>query len=114
MANFTIPLFSYGTLQLPKVQRETFGRILQGQKEVVLGYKIELLKITHAEVLKRSEQDYHPMAVYTGKQRDKIEGMCFLISKKELQQSDEYEVDDYQRVWVEFQSGNKGWIYVAK
>ena len=32
-------LFSYGTLQYRKVQIETFGRILNGTNDILIGYK---------------------------------------------------------------------------
>ena len=41
----TQKLFSYGTLQLKNVQKETFGRNLVGEKDILLGYKLENLKI---------------------------------------------------------------------
>ena len=34
-------LFSYGTLQLPEVQTATFGRLLQGQADSLVGFRQE-------------------------------------------------------------------------
>ncbi|GAA5221550.1 gamma-glutamylcyclotransferase family protein [Membranihabitans marinus] len=107
-------LFSYGTLQIDKVQIETFGRLLQGSPEILPGYRLESLKITDDKVLKRSDQEYHPIAKATGQAEDQVKGMLFEISDEELAQADEYEVEDYQRIEVEFVSGRKGWIYVEK
>ncbi|WP_412850808.1 hypothetical protein ACL0VS_01630 [Chryseobacterium sp. PMSZPI] len=47
-------LFSYGTLQKKQVQLETFGRVLQGEKDILSGYKLNMLEITDIEVLRKS------------------------------------------------------------
>ena len=66
-------LFSYGTLQKKEVQMETFGRILIGQKDILVGYNIEMIEITDKEVLKKSGQKFHPIIVFTNKPNDKVE-----------------------------------------
>ncbi len=107
-------LFSYGTLQLEKVQIENYGRILKGQKETLFGYKLDKLKITDIEVLKKSGKEFHPIAVKTGSPNDVIEGTIFEITEEELLSTDKYEVSDYKRVLETFLSGKKAWVYVAK
>ncbi|AEW87142.1 gamma-glutamylcyclotransferase [Flavobacterium columnare NBRC 100251 = ATCC 23463] len=106
-------LFSYGTLQLEKVQLENYGRILVGQKDVLKGYEIEKLLITDPKVLAKSEQEYHPIAVKTGNKSDCIKGIIFEITSAELEETDRYEVDQYHRILETFESGKKAWIYVA-
>ena len=44
-------LFSYGTLQYRKVQIETFGRILNGTNDILIGYKLKELKIKNQDFL---------------------------------------------------------------
>jgi gamma-glutamylcyclotransferase (GGCT)/AIG2-like uncharacterized protein YtfP len=105
-------LFSYGTLQLEKVQLESFGRELNGTKEVLTGYKLEQLQITDKTVLEKSEQEFHPIAVPSKAPNDKVKGTLFKISAEELKQADLYEVADYKRVKATFQSGKQGWVYV--
>lgn len=107
-------LFSYGTLQKEQVQLETFGRILQGKKDVLSGYKLNMLEITDPEVLRKSGQKYHPVLEFSGNADDEIEGVLFEVTEAEILQADEYEVDDYQRIEIVFKSGNKGFIYVGK
>lgn len=107
-------LFSYGTLQKEQVQIETFGRILQGEKDVLSGYKLNMLEITDPEVLRKSEQKYHPVLEFSGKNDDEVEGVLFEVTETEILQADEYEVDDYKRIETVFKSGNKGFIYVGK
>ena len=107
-------LFSYGTLQLEKVQIENYGRILIGKPDRLTGYKIEKLQITDSTVLAKSELEYHPIAVKSENENDFIEGMLFEITDTELTETDKYEVSQYHRVMETFESGKKAWIYVAK
>jgi gamma-glutamylcyclotransferase (GGCT)/AIG2-like uncharacterized protein YtfP len=106
-------LFSYGTLQMDKVQQETFGRSLSGKKEILLGYVISKIKITDQSVLAKSGTEFHPILRYTGNRSDEVEGIIFEISKKELQQADAYEVNAYKRTQANFKSGTIAWAYVA-
>ena len=57
-------LFSYGTLQFKNVQLDTFGRILNGTKEKLLGYKTKRLKITDDSVINSSHTDNHQLHNY--------------------------------------------------
>lgn len=107
-------LFSYGTLQKEQVQMETFGRLLNGQKDILIGYKLKMLGITDPEVLRKSNQKYHPILAFSGNTEDEIEGMLFEVTGEEILQADEYEVDDYKRVETVFKSGKTGFIYVGK
>ena len=107
-------LFSYGTLQLEKVQLESFGRILQGAKDAILGYRLSQVEITDKDVLEKSGQQFHPVAIPSGDRADKVDGVVFEITKEELARADEYEVDDYVRVEVDLASGKKAWVYVSK
>ncbi|QDH25803.1 gamma-glutamylcyclotransferase [Neokomagataea tanensis] len=108
-----ILLFSYGTLQLEKVQMETFGRLLSGTKDAMLGYRTDLVEITDPAVLKASGQRFHPVVVPTGKNSDMVEGTVFVISAAELAAADSYEVSDYKRVEVLLQSGKAAWVYIG-
>ncbi|AZA76992.1 gamma-glutamylcyclotransferase [Chryseobacterium sp. G0186] len=106
-------LFSYGTLQKEQVQTETFGRILQGKKDILSGYKLDMLEITDPEVLRKSGQKYHPVLKFSGNEEDEVHGMLFQVTEAEILQADEYEVDDYKRIETIFKSGEKGFIYVG-
>lgn len=105
-------LFSYGTLQLEKVQLESFGRLLSGTKDTLIGFKIEQLKITDEQVLLKSGKAFHPVAIPTNNKKDIINGTLYKISIQELKQADNYEVDDYKRIEATFKSGKKGWVYI--
>jgi gamma-glutamylcyclotransferase (GGCT)/AIG2-like uncharacterized protein YtfP len=106
-------LFSYGTLQIESVQIETFGRILNGTKDSLIGYVLSEIKITDSAVIKTSGTDIHPILKYTGKSTDIVEGTVFELTPSELIQADEYEVEEYIRVEGDFSSGQKAWAYVC-
>ncbi len=107
-------LFSYGTLQTKQVQMDTFGRLLKGKKDVLRRYCVENLKITDPEVIKSSGTDIHPILHFTGNNNDFVEGTIYDITDDELQQADRYEVDDYKREEVVFESGIKAWVYLKR
>lgn len=105
-------LFSYGTLQLQSVQLDTFNRLLEGHADTLSKYKLSNLKITDTEVIKSSAQNIHPIAQYSGNIDDKIEGMIYQITDKELANCDKYEVKEYKRIKAIFDSGIEAWVYV--
>ncbi|MFN1215851.1 gamma-glutamylcyclotransferase family protein [Chryseobacterium kwangjuense] len=109
-----IYLFSYGTLQKEQVQLETFGRLLEGEKDILTGYILKKVEITDPEVLRKSGEKYHPILVFSGNSNDEVEGMLFEVTEEEILQADEYEVDDYKRIETVFKSGKTGFIYVGK
>jgi len=105
-------LFSYGTLQLPKVQLELFGRLLNGTKDSLKGYKLERIEIKDPDVLAKSEQQFHLIAIPSAD--DVIEGMAFEFTMEEVLEADKYETEDYRRISVQLESGKESWVYVAK
>jgi hypothetical protein len=105
-------LFSYGTLQLETVQLDTFGRLLKGNKDRLLGFTVSKLKITDPKVIKSSGTDIHPILEYTGNKKDFVEGVLFELTDEELLNADKYEVDDYKRSELIFESGETGFVYL--
>lgn len=85
-----------------------------GEKDTLVGYTLSMVEITAPEVLKLSEEKYHPIIEFSGNADDKVEGTLFDVSEQEILNADKYEVDDYKRIEVTFESGNKGYIYVKK
>ncbi|MBE7645176.1 YggS family pyridoxal phosphate-dependent enzyme [Tenacibaculum finnmarkense genomovar ulcerans] len=106
-------LFSYGTLQLEKVQIETYKRILKGKKDSLPNYKLDKLRIIDKDVLEKSGKEFHPIAIKTNSPNDLIEGTIFEISELELKETDKYEVNNYKRVLENFSSGQQAWVYVS-
>lgn len=107
----TQKLFSYGTLQQDNVQLATFGRLLKGQADHLIGYQLGEIEITDPSVIAKSGKCFHPMLIKTDNPNDKVSGVVFDITEDELAQADEYEVADYSRVEAKFESGVTAWIY---
>ena len=106
-------LFSYGTLQVEKVQIESFGRLLVGGDDVLENYKLRSLEILDESVLAKSAERFHPIAVFTGMPEDTITGKVFEVSMEEILSADQYEVSDYKRISAPLRSGKNAWVYVA-
>ena len=109
----TIRIFSYGTLQLPEVQRANYGRLLEGRPDVLSGYVLKPLAISNAEVVRISGLAVHNIACRTGNRADRIAGAVFALTPAELDATDAYEVDVYGRVEVELDSGTRAYVYVG-
>lgn len=106
-------LFTYGTLQLPDVQRDTFGRLIQGEEDVLAGYTVDYVEIDDDRVVEVSGADVHPVLRETGDVRDKVVGMVVWLTADELEAADEYEVSLYRRASVTLASGRTAWVYVT-
>jgi len=105
-------LFSYGTLQMENVQISTFGRLLEGHKGKIYGFVKDMVEIKDADVVKTSGKTHHPIVRHSSEESDFVEGTMFKITKEELAHADKYEVDEYKRIEVELESGEKAWVYI--
>ena len=98
-------LFSYGSLRESKVQVATFGRMLDGQKDELIGFELGTTRRadkTFANVTRSERNDSH------------VAGMVFEVTEAELLAADEYErADDYVRIAASLASGGEAWVYVA-
>jgi hypothetical protein len=106
-------LFSYGTLQKEKVQLALFGRILNGTRDILKGYRLATIQIDDEEVLSTSDQKYHLIAIPSANEKEFIEGVALEMTWEEILRADEYETEDYKRIKVVLASGRKSWVYVA-
>jgi gamma-glutamylcyclotransferase (GGCT)/AIG2-like uncharacterized protein YtfP len=108
-----VQLFSYGTLRLREVQVALFGRVLDGQADVLPGYAVVPLEITDPDVIAKSGSAQHTMVRETGNPRDEVPGTVFTITESELAAADAYEVADVRRVGARLKSGIQAYVYVA-
>jgi gamma-glutamylcyclotransferase (GGCT)/AIG2-like uncharacterized protein YtfP len=106
-------LFSYGTLQNKSVQLETFGRLLVGHPDILLGYKLSKIKIIDQKIVETSGETHHPIIKQSNNPQDNIKGEVFEITEIELKNADEYEAEDYKRISVKLKSGKNAWVYIA-
>jgi hypothetical protein len=106
-------LFSYGTLQNPDVQLDTFGRRLAAEDDVLPGYTVDYAEIEDTRVVDLSGMSVHPIVRATGSPLDKVVGKALWVTDDELDAADEYEVALYRRVSVVLASGRPAWVYVS-
>ena len=109
----SVSLFSYGTLQQREVQLATYGRILRGAPDVLIGYRLEPLAISDPHVIKVSGKAIHTIACKSDCVDDRIGGIVFDLNDAELAATDAYEVDVYARIEVVLESGRTSWVYVG-
>ncbi|MEA3037524.1 MAG: hypothetical protein QOE79_37 [Sphingomonadales bacterium] len=109
----SFPLFSYGTLRQPEVQRANYGRLLEGRPDALAGYRLAALPITSEAVVRLSGKAVHAIACRTGRPGDRIEGVVFRLTEAELEATDAYEVDAYARREVRLESGLVAFAYVG-
>jgi gamma-glutamylcyclotransferase (GGCT)/AIG2-like uncharacterized protein YtfP len=106
-------LFSYGTLQQDDVQRSTFGRRLDGQRDELLGFEPSAVKIEDPQVVATTGRTHHANVTFNGKDDSRVPGMVFEITDAELARVDAYEVAfAYTRVVARLASGRRAWAYV--
>ena len=90
-------LFSYGTLQDPDVQLDTFGRLLAVEDDALPGYTVDYAEIEDPRVVDLSGLSVHPIVRPTGNALDKVTGKVLWVTEDELDAADEYEVELYRR-----------------
>lgn len=105
-------LFSYGTLQQDEVQIATFGRLLDGDRDELVGFEQSMLTISDPYVVETSGKTEHLIVSFTGDHASRVPGMVFEITDEELARADEYEVEEYIRITAELASGRQAWVYV--
>jgi len=105
-------LFTYGTLQLQEVQLATFGRKLEGRRDALVGYRLVRIKIRDDHFVAKSGTADHRNLQFTGNESDLVPGVVFAVTIEELEQSDAYEPEGYERVRVQLASGAAAWVYL--
>jgi gamma-glutamylcyclotransferase (GGCT)/AIG2-like uncharacterized protein YtfP len=105
-------LFSYGTLQQEDVQLSTFGRLLSGSADALVGFTQSMVKIEDQEVVATSGKTHHPIVKFSDNAEDRVQGTVFEVTDSELAHADAYEVDAYRRVSAKLASGKQAWVYV--
>ncbi len=105
-------LFSYGTLQLAEVQLSTFGRLLSGHPDELVGFEESLFEIEDPEFVAASGKSHHAIVKFNGRSNSRLGGMVFEVTETELAQADEYEPAGYRRVSTTLASGEQAWVYV--
>jgi gamma-glutamylcyclotransferase (GGCT)/AIG2-like uncharacterized protein YtfP len=105
-------LFSYGTLQQADVQRATFGRLLAGHPDVLVGFEQATVLIEDPQVVAKSGKTHHPIVRHSADPASRVAGTVFEVTDAEIRSADEYEVSAYRRIAVSLASGAQAWVYV--
>ena len=106
-------LFSYGTLQQEEVQVSTFGRKLEGEKDLLIGYEPSLVRIADPSVAERLKKTHHDNVQSTGDDWSSVQGTVFEVTDDELSKADTFESQyHYRRISVPLASGKEAWVYV--
>jgi gamma-glutamyl AIG2-like cyclotransferase len=109
----SVALFSYGTLQQAEVQLATYGRLLEGERDALLGYRLEPLAIDDPRVVGVSGKEVHTIARPSADPAHRIPGVLFLLDEAELEATDCYETSAYIRIEAILESGRSAWVYVG-
>jgi hypothetical protein len=104
-------LFTYGMLQRADVQMSTFGRLLQGQPDELVGFEQSLVRIEDPQFVAESGKADHAIVTFNGRNDSRVSGIVFEVLDSELANADEYEPAGYKRISVVLASGKEAWVY---
>jgi hypothetical protein len=104
-------LFSYGTLRQPEVQRATFGRLLRGHDDELVGFELAVLTVEDAAFVAASGKADHAIVRFNGRDESRVRGMALVVTDEELAQADRYEPEGYTRVATRLASGTDAFVY---
>jgi gamma-glutamylcyclotransferase (GGCT)/AIG2-like uncharacterized protein YtfP len=104
-------LFSYGSLQQENVQMSTFGRLLEGQADELVGFEQSSITLDDAQVVAISGKSHHVIVRFNGRDYSRVAGTVFEITDDELLKADQYECSPYERVAAMLASGKQAWVY---
>jgi gamma-glutamylcyclotransferase (GGCT)/AIG2-like uncharacterized protein YtfP len=106
-------LFSYGTLQDERVQLSTFGRLLHGHSDELVGFEPSLVRIEDPQVAAVSGRTHHANVTFNGRNDSRVTGTVFEVTDAELDAADRYEQPAaYKRIAARLASGKEAWVYV--
>ncbi|MBE1286140.1 MAG: hypothetical protein GJ671_00240 [Alteromonadaceae bacterium] len=111
--NLNVNIFTYGTLQLPSVQKHLLKRQPDMWPDSLSGFMLDWISIADESVVDISDQRQHPIIYQTDYASDVVKGKCLCVTETELALLDSYETDDHKRIEIELNSGKKAFAYVA-
>jgi gamma-glutamylcyclotransferase (GGCT)/AIG2-like uncharacterized protein YtfP len=99
----------------PARQRATLdvGRLLEGQKDELVGYEQSFLQIEAPHIVTISGETHHPIVKFNGRPDSRVSGTVFEITDAELASADQYEVSAYTRMAATLATGKEAWVYVG-
>lgn len=107
-------LFTYGALQEPDVQLDTFGRLIDGHEDSLSGFRLDDSDGTDGRGAPATTTSSRRRALrHTGSPHDRVFGAVLQLSPAELDAADEYLMSGVRRTSVTLASGLTAWVYVA-
>ena len=100
-------LFSYGTLQQEAVQISTFGRLLRGERDELVGFEQSLKEVADPAFVAASGKALYAIVKYNGRNDSRVPGIVFEVSESELARADTYEPAGYKRIATQLASGKQ-------
>jgi Gamma-glutamyl cyclotransferase, AIG2-like len=104
-------LFSYGTLREDTVQLSTFGRVLSGEPDELLGFEQLLAEVSDPDFVATSGKSQHAIVTFNGRSSSRVRGTVYNVTDTDLASADAYEPDGYTRVLAALASGRRAWVY---
>ena len=104
-------VFSYGTLQQEAVQRATFGRLLAGGPDELVGFEEAVREVTDPAFVAESGKRLHAIVRYNGREESRVRGSAFEVTEAELADADRYEPEGWTRMAATLASGRQAWVY---
>jgi gamma-glutamylcyclotransferase (GGCT)/AIG2-like uncharacterized protein YtfP len=91
----------------------TFGRLLEGQRDELVGFEQSSVRIEDPQVVAASGKTHHANVTFNGRNDSRVSGAVFEITGAELAAADQYEqVAAYIRIAARLASGKQAWVYV--
>ena len=91
----------------------TFGRLLHGERDELVGFEESLLEIADPAFVAASGKTHHAIVRLTGNRGSRVSGMVFEVTEPELASADAYEPDGYTRIRTILASGKEAWVYAC-
>jgi hypothetical protein len=107
------PLFTYGVLQTPDVQLDTFGRLLHGDHDTLPAFRLDDGESGDERGAPAANSHRRRVLRHSGDPRDRIFGTVVRLSPDELDAADEYLMTGSRRISVVLASGLSAWVYVG-
>lgn len=93
-------LFTYGTLQVPEIQKSVFHRTTQGTPDALEGFEKHTMLF-----------GAQPYPIIEAKPGSEVKGLVIEVTPEELEAIDSYETAAYRRISVTLKSGTPAWVY---
>lgn len=95
------------------MQLATFGRLLDGHADELVGFEQGFFTIEDPAFVAKSGKAQHNIVRANGCSDSRVTGIVFEVSEAELAQSDAYEPAGYTRVSTVLASGKVAWVYAG-